>query len=183
MDGKETAKRKQTFGVKVSEIPLAVDEQQLTTLFTDNGAIKLSSVHLKKSNPFNHAFVNFETQQDANRAVKKFNGHNLCGNALKIKLQDQSDKSIEGNGLSASSDTKLFSLKVSNISPNTTQKRLEELFKTTVHLKPVPFGKPSFAYANYEIFEDMSDALQLHNSTIDGCKIQVKKITDKSRYA
>ena len=40
--------------------------------------------------------------------------------------------------------------------------------------------KPSYAYANYDNFEDMSDALQLHNFTIDGCKIQVKR-SDKSR--
>ena len=182
MAGKENTKRKQTFGIKVSEIPLVVDEQQLTTLFLENGAIKLSSVHLKKSDPFNHAFVNFETLQDANKAVEKFNGYDLYGNALKVKLQSgigQSVRNIETNGSSASSDAKQFTLKISNVSPNTTQKRLEDLFKTTVCLMKVS-DKPSYAYANYDTFEDMSDALQLHSSTIDGCKIQVKR-SDKSR--
>ena len=110
----------------MSEIPLVVDEQQLTILFSENSAIKLSSVHLKKSDPFNHAFVNFETLQDANKAVEKFNGYDLHGNTLKVKLQSgvgQSVRNIETNGSSSSSDAKQFTLKISNISPNTTQKR------------------------------------------------------------
>ena len=182
MAGKEDTKRK-TFPVKVSEIPHAVDEQQLFTLFKEDGGIKLSSVHLKKSDPFNHAFVNCETLQDANKAVEKFNGYNVCGNILKVKLQpsvDQSIKKVETNRFSAGSDAKQFSVKISNISSNTTQKTLEELFKTTVHLRSVS-NKPSYAHANYTTSEDMSVALQLHNSIIDGYKIQVKE-KDKSRY-
>lgn len=182
MAGKEDTKRK-TLSVKVSEIPHGVDEQQLSTLFKEDGGIKLSSVHLKKSDPFNHAFVNCETSQDANKAVEKFNGYNVCGNTLKVKRQasvDQSAKKVETNRFSAGTDAKQFTLKISNISSNTTQKRLEELFKTTVHLTPVP-NKPSYAHANYTTSEDMNVALQLHNSIIDGYKIQVKE-KNKSRY-
>ena len=182
MAGKEDTKRK-ILSVKVSEIPHAVDEQQLSTLFKEDGGIKLSSVHLIKSDPFNHAFVNCETPQDAKKAVEKFNGYNVCGNILKVKLKasvDQSVKKVETNRFSAGSDAKQFSVKISNISSNTTQKTLEELFKTTVHLRSVS-NKPSYAHANYTTSEDMSVALQLHNSIIDGYKIQVKE-KDKSRY-
>ena len=173
--------KKQTFSIKVSEIPRSVDVQQLTTLFAENNN---SSVHLKESNPFNHAFVNYESLQDAKTVVEKFNGYKLCGNTLKVKLQsskDQSVKSQETNGFGAGSNPKQFSIKISKIHPNTTQKRLEELFKTTIHLKELP-GTSNYAYANYETFQDMSDALQHHNLTIDGYKIQVKE-TNKHRYS
>ena len=172
--------KKQTFSIKVSEIPHSVDVQQLTTLFAENNN---SSVHLKESNPFNHAFINYESLQDAKTAIEKFNGYKLCGNTLKVKLhpsKDQSVKSQETDGFGAGSNSKQFSIKISNIHPNTTQKRLEELFKTIIHLKELP-GKSNYAYANYETFQDMRDAIQHHNLTIDGHKIQVKE-ANKLRY-
>ena len=256
MAEEHNAKRIQTFGIKVSGIPHGVDEPQLSTLFSVYGN---NNIHLKNSNPFNHAFINYESLHDANAAVKNLNGHSLCGNTLSVEIQhprqsnnqftlkvtninpvtsketltdlfkttvqpievrdkssyayanyetradmenglqyhnttlngsriqvkvhksgaDQPIKKPETNDLVKSSNTQ-FSIKISNINPNSTQERLSQMFKTTVHLKKIPC-KPSYAYANYDTLKSMSDALLLNNHEIDDYKIQVKE-ANKSRY-
>lgn len=183
MAEKNNAKGTQTFTVKVSEIHHDVDEQRLNTLFSMCG--KISSICLNKSEPFNHAFVNYESLQDAYTARKNMNGYSLCGNILKVILksngtQSASPKDPETKSSDMGSDARTFSIKISNINPNTTRETLSQVFKTTVYLKSIS-GKPSFAHANYNTSKDMKDALQLHNSTIDGNKIQVKE-TNNSRY-
>ena len=148
----------QTVCIKVSGIPHVVDEPQLSTLFSVYGK---NNIHLKNSNPFNHAFINYESLQDANAAVKNLNGYSFCGNTLSVEIQHPSQSSNH------------FTLKISNINPVTSKETLSQLFKTTVHPKEVP-GKPSFAYANYETKAEMESALQYHNTTLNGSQIQVK---------
>ena len=158
MAGKHNTTKVQTFGIKVSGIPHGVDEPQLSTLFSVYGK---NNIHLKNSNPYNYAFVNYESLQDANAAVKKLNGYDFCGNSLNVAIQQPRQSNNQ------------FILKISNINPVTSKETLSELFKTTVHPMEVP-GKPSFAYANYETKADMEDGLRYHNCTLNGSQIQVK---------
>lgn len=158
MAEKHNTKKIQIVGIKVSGIPHVVDEPQLSTLFSVYGK---NNIHLKNSNPFNHAFINYESLQDANAAVKNLNGYSFCGNTLSVEIQHPRQSSNH------------FTLKISNINPVTSKETLSELFKTTVHPKEVP-GKPSFAYANYETKAEMENGLQYHNTTLNGSQIQVK---------
>ena len=154
-----------TYGIKISDISKDVTEHQLRHHFTRFGTI--SSLFLKNSSPFNHAFVNYEAFEDAKMATATMNGKRIGQNALKVKLQDD-DCSVN-----QSIQSKKYTLKISNINPRTTQKRLSTLFKTDVSLKIVP-GKPSYAYANYDSEIDVKDALKLHDFLLDDINIQVK---------
>jgi len=160
-----------THGIKISEISKDVTEQILRHHFKKFGEI--SSIFLKNSSPYNHAFVNYERFQDAKMAAVNMNGKRIGQNFLKVKLQDDDND----DGCSPTSQPYIYSanftLKISNINPCTTQKRLATLFKTDVSLKVVP-GKPNYAYANYDSEVDMKDALKLHDFLLDDFNIQVK---------
>lgn len=164
--GAKTGHRSVTFGIKISEISTDVTEQMLRFHFGSFGTI--SSIFLKTSSPYNHAFVNYKSLEDARMATAVMNGKRIGQNALKIKLQ--------GDDCSTSQpfvQRKDYTLKISNINPNTTQKRLSMLFKTDVSLNVVS-GRPSFAYANYDSEAEVKDALKLHDFLLDDFNIQVK---------
>jgi len=198
-------KRKLTFGIKVSEIPDSISECGLKSIFDKFGTI--SSVYVKNSEPLRYAYINYESQHSAKRAAEKMNRCEVSGGILQVKVKDidQPDHkrhrsassrplnhtvtSLSSSNLSKATkgfaaDTKCnsnqFSVKISNINPNTTQMELSKLFKTTIFLKSVPDNK-SFAYANYKSQCEMEDALKLHNRLIDGLKIQVK-VTNSSKH-
>jgi len=181
-------KRNLTYGINVSKIPDSVGEDDLTLMFGKFGSI--SSVHVIKSKPLKHAFINYESQHSAIRAAEKMNRYEVSGGLIKVTVQDQSDHkkhkpaSSNDNITSELSDditnraatharANQFSVKISNINPNTTQVALSEFFKTTVILNAFP-GSKSYAYANYRSQQEMDDALKLHNTLLDGLKIQVK---------
>ena len=69
-----------------------------------------------------------------------------------------------------------FSVKISNVNLITTctQDKLSELFKTPVIVKDVQSSSKKYAYANYKSQEEMEEALKLHDTLLDGLKIQVK---------
>ena len=191
MAGLFHGKRNLTFGIKVSEIPDSIDEHDLKLMFKKFGTI--SSVHVKNSKPLKHAYINYESQHSANRAAEKMNRYEVNGGTIKVKAQgvDEPDhkrhKPTSSNTTSELSDSlsnskhhsgthtnvNQFSVKISNINPSTTQVVLSELFKTTVTLNTFP-GSKSYAYANYKSQQEMENALQLHNTILDGLKIQVK---------
>jgi len=196
-------KRKLTFGIKISEIPDSISEHDLKSIFNKFGTI--SSVYVKNSEPRRHAYIHYESQHSAKRAAEKMNRCEVSGGILQVKVKDvdqpdhkrhrpASSRSLNPTVASLSSDdysknktatngsvahakcnSNQFSVKISNINPNTTQIELSKLFKTAIFLKSVPDSK-SFAYANYKSQHEMEDALKLHNKLIDGLKIQVKII-------
>ena len=164
--GAKTVHRSITFGIKISDISKDVTKQMLKHHFGSFGII--SSVFLRISSPCYYAFVNYVSLEDAKMATAAMNGKRIGQNAVRVKLQGD-DCSVTQPFI----QSKDYTLKISNINPTTTQKRLSMLFKTDMSLKVVP-GKPNFAYANYDSEADMKDALKLHDFLLDNFNIQVK---------
>ena len=200
-------RRKSTFGVRVSAIPDPIDEYSLRKMFARFGNI--TSIHVKDSLPLKHAYINYDCLDDARRAAEQMNNKAVHGGIITVKAQDDDypgtamprsspsfknseqffgslthpassdypDLSLHSN---MESDVNQFSVKISNIHPNTTQVELTRLFKTTVILKKIP-GNKSYAYANYKSQREVERALLNHNMSVGGLKIQVK-IASSSKY-
>ena len=194
-------KRKSMFSIKISDIPVDIGEDDLRSMFDAFGNIL--GVFLKDSQPLNHAFINYDSAHSAADAADQMNGFGLPGGVLKVKLQstiqassakryrpaasaantvalshdnldctsniDQSTGSIEPR-----STNQQFSVKISNINPITTQEELSRLFKTTVIVKDVQASSKKYAYANFRSQEEMEKALELNDTLLNDCKIQVK---------
>ena len=154
-----------TYGIKVSEISRDVTEQQLRHCFAGFGPI--SSIFLKQSSPFNHAFINYQILADAMAATAAMNGARIGHNALKVKLQD------DDHSISQPVQSEKYTLKISNLNPMTTKKKLSMLFQTDVTIIKVS-GKPSYAYANYDHEINVKDGLKFHDMLLDDFNIQVK---------
>ena len=172
--GMKAMRRPITYGIKVSEISKDVTEHSLKLHFARFGTI--SSIFLKNSTPFNYAFVNYELFEDAKMAAMGMNGKRIGQNVLKVKLQGDDNATLTSQPFIQSKpfiQSSKYTLKISNINPSTTQKRLSMLFKTDVSLKEIP-SKPNYAYANYDSEVDMKDALKLHDFLLDDFNIQVK---------
>ena len=78
-------KRKSAFGIKISEIPIGIGEDDLRSMFTEFGNIL--NIVLKDSQPLNHAFINYDSPHSAADAADRMNGCGVPGGVLKVKLQ------------------------------------------------------------------------------------------------
>ena len=187
MAGKDNTKNNEVFGAKVSEsahgtgqsnsqftlkisnINPTTSEEILSELFKTK--VNLKEVPDKRPS---YAYANYETKADMENGLQ-YDNTTLDGSHIRVKVHKSgADGPIE------KPEAKHFSVKISNINPNTTQETLSQLFRTRVYLKKIP-GKPSYAHANYDTLKGMTDALQHDNCTIDDYKIQVKE-SNKSRY-
>jgi len=193
--GKRKSTCTSTFSIKISEIPVDIGEDNLRSMFDAFGNIL--GVHLKDSQPLNHAFINYDSPHSAVNAADQMNGFKVPGGVLKVKLQQVISAKRYRPAASAANTVALlndnlncpssidestgskgvdqqFSVKISNINPNSTQEDLSKLFKTTVIVKDVLASSKKYAYANFKYQEEMDEALKLNDTLFDNCKIQVK---------
>jgi len=201
-------RRKLTFGIKVSEIPDRIDEYKLKKMFTRFGNITSIHVKdsLPLKHAYINYDSLHDARRAADQMDKKavyggtlkvkvqdddYSGTTMPKFSPSFTNSGQSPNPFFGSlthstcfdypDLSSNMeyDVNQFSVKISNIHPNTTQVELTRLFKTTVILKKIP-GNKNYAYANYKSQQELEDALLNHNMIVDGLKIQVK-ITSSSK--
>jgi RNA recognition motif-containing protein len=82
----------------VKNVPIYFNEQNLSQLFVRFGPIR--SLKIKRpqveQTPFFAtaayaiAYINFEKEEDAARAIKEMNGYNVNGNTLQVEIYDKS---------------------------------------------------------------------------------------------
>lgn len=93
-----TAQSKSNLFVK--NLPLAVTEAQLSILFSQFGAVR--SLRIKRPNgvdprnvfttAYAIAYINFENEEDAKKAIIELNGKNYLGHSLQIEFYDKSQQ-------------------------------------------------------------------------------------------
>jgi len=84
----------------VGNLSYATTEEQLRALFAEAGTVKSVAVikdrDTGRSKGF--AFVEFETQVEAQNAISKFNGHQLGDRELKVNLARPREERPRGGG-------------------------------------------------------------------------------------
>ena len=155
--------------MKVNHVSLSVKKHQLDILFGKHG---LCEVHLRHQygQSEQYAFVNYASQEAARTAARELNGTTLSGGRLTVKVQGE--RSFVGE----------YTVKVENLSKETTQNLLEDLFGFfgNVEIASIKLNTPAnspfnYAYVNYYNAEDAQKAVgEFNNTKIEGWTVKVK---------
>ena len=142
-------------GIEVNHLAKSVTERWLRSTFTNFGIIK--SICLREGQTENYAIVNYDSCEDAAKAVEGMNGQNVDGVEIQVKLQEATNSetlqaassttstargSLPSTGsVSSVKDTSLgpsvmvtetgarqYTIKVTNISKVTTEEKLRSEF-------------------------------------------------------
>lgn len=109
----------------VNYLPQSMSQEEIRTLFSSIGEVESCKLIRDKSTinqSLGYGFVNYVRPEDAQRAIKSFNGLRLQNKTIKVSYARPSSESIKG-----------ANLYVSGLPKSMTQLELEQLFK--------PYGK------------------------------------------
>ena len=109
----------------VNYLPQSMSQEEIRTLFSSIGDVESCKLIRDKSTinqSLGYGFVNYVKPEDAQRAIKSFNGLRLQNKTIKVSYARPSSESIKG-----------ANLYVSGLPKSMTQLELEQLFK--------PYGK------------------------------------------
>jgi RNA recognition motif-containing protein len=75
----------------VGNLDFGTTRNDLEALFSQIGPLKdvFLPVDRTTSRPRGFAFVEFESEEDAKRAIARFNGHEVSGRALKVNVAEE----------------------------------------------------------------------------------------------
>lgn len=82
----------------VGNLDFATTKEQLETLFSEIGPVKDAFLPQDRATgrPRGFAFIEFETSDQAEKAIEKFNGHELAGRPLRVNAAE--DRPAGGRG-------------------------------------------------------------------------------------
>ena len=82
---------KKTFAVKVTGIPMTENEKTMEKYFANAGAVSMKFFIDAKENK-GYGYLNFTTIDNANKAIKKYNGVAHNGKKMELKLKESNNK-------------------------------------------------------------------------------------------
>ena len=82
---------KKTFAVKVTGIPMNESEKTMENYFANAGAVSMKFFIDAKENK-GYGYLNFTTIDNANKAIKKYNGVAHNGKKIELKLKESNNK-------------------------------------------------------------------------------------------
>jgi len=86
--------------VFVGNLDFRTTKDEVQTLFSQIGAIKdvFLPTDRESGRPRGFAFVEFESEEDAQKAIERFNGHELSGRALRVNAAEDRPRGGSGSG-------------------------------------------------------------------------------------
>lgn len=84
----------------VGNLPFSTSEDELQAMFSEAGAIRSITIPMDKmtNRPRGFAFVEMETEDDANKAISLFNGKDLNGRAMNVSIARPMEPRAGGGG-------------------------------------------------------------------------------------
>src|SRR5437867_10830675 len=86
--------------VFVGNLDFKTSRDEVQSLFSQVGSIKdvFLPTDRESGRPRGFAFVEFESDEDAQKAIEKFNGYELSGRALRVKAAEDRPRGGSGGG-------------------------------------------------------------------------------------
>ncbi|CAA7019240.1 unnamed protein product [Microthlaspi erraticum] len=175
--------------VYIGNIPRTVDNEQLTKLVEEHGAVEQVQVMYDKYSGRSRrfGFATMKSVEDANAVVEKLNGNTIEGREIKVNITEKPISSSPDLSLLQSEDSAFvdspFKVYVGNLAKTVTREMLETLFSekgkvVSAKVSRVPGTSKStgFGFVTFSSEEDVEAAiLGLNNSLLEGQKIRVNK--------
>ena len=84
----------------VGNLPFSTSEDELQAMFSEAGAIRSITIPMDKmtNRPRGFAFVEMESEEEANKAISLFNGKDLNGRAMNVSIARPMEPRTGGGG-------------------------------------------------------------------------------------
>ncbi|KFK34468.1 hypothetical protein AALP_AA5G149200 [Arabis alpina] len=176
--------------VYIGNIPRTVDNDQLTKLVEEHGAVEKVQVMYDKYSGRSRrfGFATMKSVEDANTVVEKLNGNTVEGREIKVNITEKPLATSPDLSLLQSEDSAFvdspYKVYVGNLAKTVTKEMLENLFSEkgnkvlSAKVSRVPGTSKStgFGFVTFSSEEDVEAAiLALNNSLLEGQKIKVNK--------
>ncbi|XP_010503939.2 PREDICTED: 30S ribosomal protein 2, chloroplastic-like [Camelina sativa] len=175
--------------VYIGNIPRTVNNEQLTKLVEEHGAVEKVQVMYDKYSGRSRrfGFATMKSVEDANAVVEKLNGNTVEGREIKVNITEKPIASSPDLSLLQSEDSAFvdspYKVYVGNLAKTVTKEMLENLFSekgkvVSAKVSRVPGTSKStgFGFVTFSSEEDVEAAiLALNNSLLEGQKIRVNK--------
>ena len=176
-----------TYTIKITNIPKAATEGDLTEMFGFGSTAHIVSLKLNETgteSDVNFAYVNYASDADADRAVQVLNGGIMRGLKLVVKHNRRPSGTRDSSSTSSSTAADGSSVKIIIAEGSVDENELYHFFSRFGELKDVPKvrqGSPNFAYINYKNAADARTASQCPILQIKpGVSIKVRPPSDVS---
>ncbi|KAK4253665.1 hypothetical protein QN277_010311 [Acacia crassicarpa] len=183
-DPKSDAARK----LYIGNIPRNVDNNELTRIVEEHGAVERAEVMYDKYSGRSRrfAFVTMKTVEDANAVIEKLNGTEIGGREIKVNITEKPLATVDLSILQAEDSEFVDSphkVYVGNLAKEVTTDVLKDLFSSkgnvlSAKVSRVPGTSKSsgFGFVSFSSAEDVETAISsFNNSLLEGQRIRVNK--------
>ena len=182
--------------LKVTFLPKMVTQDELEKVFCLGEEVDLVSIKVNSvsENPYNFAYVNYGSYQDAQQAESRLNGISIYGSKICVRIQGRKSHNLHLNSASTrpaypvpglystgqplAANFSSCTLKVSMMNGSVTAEILEAVFSNYGALRDKPIvrpGTPAYAYVNFKEPQSAFTAYQsLNNRVIGDVKIAIR---------
>ncbi|XP_024932434.2 small ribosomal subunit protein cS22 [Ziziphus jujuba] len=179
----EAAKR-----LYVGNIPRNINNEELTKIFGEHGAVEKAEVMYDKYSGRSRrfAFVTMKTVEDANAAIEKLNGTEIGGREIKVNITEKPLTRVDLSLLQAEESQFIDSphkVYVGNLAKTVTTDTLKNFFSekgnvlsAKVSRLPGTSKSSGFGFVSFSSEEDVEAAISsFNNSLLEGQRIRVNK--------
>ncbi|KAH9249833.1 hypothetical protein BASA81_012428 [Batrachochytrium salamandrivorans] len=182
----QNAHARSEFRVFVKNLAPGCTKQDVEALFRDNGLL-ITGSWFPDNGKF--AFVDFDTLEEADRAVTELSSKLLLGLPLQVELSRSTGPTpkvaaVAGEGPERTTKTR-FRLVATGLSQNTSWQDLKDIMRGTggvVTFTSVAYPYSGVGYAEFATEQELLTAIeQLNGTTVDGKEIAVCRDLDEQR--
>ncbi|KAH9710263.1 30S ribosomal protein 2 [Citrus sinensis] len=174
--------------VYIGNIPRNIDNDELTKIVQEHGAVEKAEViydkYTGRSRRF--AFVMMKTVEDANAVIEKLNGTEIGGREIKVNITEKPLVQVDLSLLQAEDSNFVdspYKVYVGNLAKTVTSEMLKKCFSEkgqvlSAKVLRVPGTSKSsgFGFVTFSSEEDAEAAISsLNNSLLEGQRIRVNK--------
>ncbi|KAJ4711671.1 RNA-binding family protein [Melia azedarach] len=172
----------------VGNIPRNINNEELTKIFQEHGAVEKAEVMYDKYSGRSRrfAFVTMKTVEDVNAAIERLNGTEIGGREIKVNITEKPLQQIDLSLLQVEDSNFVDSphkVYVGNLAKTVTTETLKNFFSEkgkvlSAKVSRVPGTSKSsgYGFVSFSSQEDVDTAISsFNNSLLEGQKIRVNK--------
>ncbi|XVF22993.1 hypothetical protein REPUB_Repub12eG0218700 [Reevesia pubescens] len=172
----------------IGNIPRTVNNDELTKIFEEHGAVEKAEVMYDKYSGRSRrfAFVTMKTMEDADAAIEKLNGTEIGGREIKVNITEKPLPQVDLSLLQAEDSQFIDSphkVYVGNLAKTVTSDTLKRFFSekgkvVSAKVSRVPGTSKSggFGFVTFSSEEEVEAAISsFNNSLLEGQQVRVNK--------
>ncbi|XP_019862434.1 PREDICTED: polyadenylate-binding protein 4-like [Amphimedon queenslandica] len=152
------------YTIKVNHLPLDTKEREVYEYYRNFGSI--SNLRVISSSSESYALINYETDTDAEEAMRHTNGKEVFGCTVRVVCKWKDNAQVQ------------HTLKVTNLSLNVTQEEMEDVCRSYTDYQSLKVNK-GYAYVNFSSLQGAATAMEFLKKVKFYGQCPIVKLQDK----